>query len=680
MNVQFHHPEHLWALLLIAIPIIVHLFNFRRHKLVYFSNVRFLKTIKLSTKNYSKLQRLLIMIARVIVFASIIIAFAQPYIPKEGATISDEQVVGIYIDNSFSMNTENAEGRLLDFALNQSRNIIKAYSPQTPFVFLNNDEKAEHFHVVDRKTISEEIMKTQISASVASLSKIRENFLNVANELSGQKKLYILSDFQKSTALMKELEESDEVELFFVPLLPQSVNNLSIDSCWFSNSTHSYGQDEVVNFKIKNYSEQAVGGVPIKLFINDTLKSLAQVNIEANKEEVVQMTFKNKTKGAVYGRAEIQDFPVSFDNTLFFSYYISPKIKVMQILGDENGDYISPIFEEEGAFELSKYKSTQIDYSKFSKQNCIILNGVEELSTGLSQELINFVENGNTVFVIPSEKINIDSYNYFLSATGMGSIGALDTAGQKLTTIIDEDPLYDNVFDEIKQNAVFPDIKKMYTSVSSRNQTTILRGKAGNAILSYKGMKAGRIFLLTVPYIEDNRSFISHPVSLPSIYNAALYSTVKGKPYYTVGGSKRIDVASEFSAEDLIQIKENKSQGVFIPQRRKNMLTNTTELYVFDNITKDGHYSVEQDQKLITPVSFNFSRKESAISSETIEAISEFAASHSDIAIFETSGTLLTEEIKQSYRGEELSIWLIIMALFFVCVEVSLIRFWRIGT
>jgi hypothetical protein len=41
---QFLFPTFLWSLLAVGVPIAIHLFNFRRTRRVYFSNVSLLKT------------------------------------------------------------------------------------------------------------------------------------------------------------------------------------------------------------------------------------------------------------------------------------------------------------------------------------------------------------------------------------------------------------------------------------------------------------------------------------------------------------------------------------------------------------------------------------------------------------------------------------------------------------
>src|SRR5690606_30777897 len=102
---SFVYPAFLFAAALVAIPIIVHLFNFRRYKTVYFTNVRFLKEVKEETTSRSKLKHLLVLIARCLAVLFLVFAFAQPFIPvnKTDQPKDGNRGISIYIDNSFSM-------------------------------------------------------------------------------------------------------------------------------------------------------------------------------------------------------------------------------------------------------------------------------------------------------------------------------------------------------------------------------------------------------------------------------------------------------------------------------------------------------------------------------------------------------------------------------------------------
>jgi len=112
-TMSFLFPYILWGLLAVSIPLIIHLFNFRKFRKVYFTNVRFLEELKQHTRKQSKLRHLLVMISRMLAIASLVMAFAQPYIPHKNTTSRPDSVnqVNIYIDNSFSMEALSPRAR-----------------------------------------------------------------------------------------------------------------------------------------------------------------------------------------------------------------------------------------------------------------------------------------------------------------------------------------------------------------------------------------------------------------------------------------------------------------------------------------------------------------------------------------------------------------------------------------
>jgi Na+/H+ antiporter NhaD/arsenite permease-like protein len=78
----FAQPLFLIALTALAIPVIIHLFNFRRYKKIYFTNVKFIAEIKQETKKQSQLKHLLILLARLLAITCLVMVFAQPYLPS----------------------------------------------------------------------------------------------------------------------------------------------------------------------------------------------------------------------------------------------------------------------------------------------------------------------------------------------------------------------------------------------------------------------------------------------------------------------------------------------------------------------------------------------------------------------------------------------------------------------
>src|SRR6202008_351487 len=103
MPMSFVYPAFLYSLFAILIPIIIHLFNFRKYKTVYFTNVKFLRELKQESQSKSRLKELLILLSRILAISCLVLAFAQPVIVDKNSKVKvGQKAVGIFIDNSFS--------------------------------------------------------------------------------------------------------------------------------------------------------------------------------------------------------------------------------------------------------------------------------------------------------------------------------------------------------------------------------------------------------------------------------------------------------------------------------------------------------------------------------------------------------------------------------------------------
>ncbi|HSJ12255.1 MAG TPA: BatA domain-containing protein, partial [Gillisia sp.] len=63
---QFIHPEVLFALFLLIIPVIVHLFQLRKFRKESFTNVKFLKKLSRQTRKSSQLKKWLVLATRLL--------------------------------------------------------------------------------------------------------------------------------------------------------------------------------------------------------------------------------------------------------------------------------------------------------------------------------------------------------------------------------------------------------------------------------------------------------------------------------------------------------------------------------------------------------------------------------------------------------------------------------------
>lgn len=193
---QFLFPGFLAALAVIAIPVIIHLFYFRRFRRVYFTNVRFLKEVKEETSNRQKLRNLLVLLMRALAIAAMVLAFAQPFIPLQDGLKKGQKAVSVYIDNSFSMNALSQDAPLVELARQRARDIIAAYSVEDRFQVLTNDFEGRDQRLVSKEDALSRIEEIRISPASRDLSKVLIRQQQCLNTGKQENKIsYLISDY-----------------------------------------------------------------------------------------------------------------------------------------------------------------------------------------------------------------------------------------------------------------------------------------------------------------------------------------------------------------------------------------------------------------------------------------------------------------------------------------------------
>jgi len=462
---KFLFPTFLFALFTIAIPIIIHLFSFRQYKTVYFSNVNFLKDIKKESKKKSRLKQLLILIARILTIIFLVFAFAQPYIPVHTNTKKQaSQIVAVYVDNSFSMNALSEQGQLLEIAKNKALEICLAYPTGTKFKLFTNDLKLKHQNIFNKEQFIQQVSEIQSSPIVIPLSMVYNRFAvkNQKNDKESDKNLYFISDFQRAITDIENFS-NETVFSYFLPLVPNQVANLYIDSCWVEVPAHRLKQEEQIFVRIKNSSNQDYQNLPLKLYLNDSIKSITNFSVNAQNEIIANLKYTNNSSGPQLGKIEISDYPFTHDNDWFISYFVESNLKALAIYNNnldskEGLNYISALFKNDDYIQLDEMNVQSLQISKLSEYNTIFLVNLENFSSGLLSELADAVNNGTSVVLFPGINNNPAFNNTFLSTFNSNRTIGIDTTKQKISGIDFENKFFNDVFKKREENAILPEI------------------------------------------------------------------------------------------------------------------------------------------------------------------------------------------------------------------------------
>ncbi|HKC67331.1 MAG TPA: BatA domain-containing protein, partial [Bacteroidia bacterium] len=460
---SFLYPSFLFALSALSIPIIVHLFNFRRYKKVYFTNVRFLKEVQQESKSKSTLKRLLILASRLLALTCLVLAFAQPYIPSNHNIKKGVRTIVVYIDNSFSMQAANKNGSLLDDAKRKARELVQATSASDKIQLVSNDFYAIAHTVLSKEQALEAIDKISVSPSVKSLQEIYNRAKsNIDKDFKGTE-FFLISDFQKNN--VNNFKPDSLAETNFVLLENAPEQNIFIDTCFVESPYFQAGINQKLHVKIKNLSNKEIENGSLKLYLNN--KQIAPISFKADAQGYTDalVSFTCKDTGIQQGKLIVEDFPVTFDDTLYFSFRVNSKIPCLDIhkKDDKSDAYLQSLFSNDSLFIYYNQTDQSIDFSYFAKSNLIIVNGLPTISSGLSQELKKYVLAGGSVLVFPSSDADKDSYNSFFNLFNLPIFTGIDTAAYRLESKNLPTDLYEGVFEKTPENMDMPSVHQHYT-------------------------------------------------------------------------------------------------------------------------------------------------------------------------------------------------------------------------
>jgi len=679
---KFLFPQFLWALFAIAIPIIIHLFNFRRFKKIYFSDLQLLREVEMETNKKSKVKHLLILLARIFTIAALVFAFAQPYFPKNNQENQvGEKSISVYIDNSFSMNNLGNEITLLENAKEQAITIANKYKPSDNFQLLTNDFEAKHQRFVTRQEFIENVEEIEPSSVTKNLTEVQQkqlDLLNTNNSINS-KIAYVISDFQKSTSSISNLIKDSTVSTNLVHLTAVNQGNVFIDSVWYETPIRLLNKKEEIKVKITNNTDEK-SQIKVELLINGNPNVFSNLELEANTSGVTTLTYSVNNTGIVNAEVKISEYPNpinTFDDSYFLSYNLKKNSQILSLNSTSDAKTnINQIFQDDSYFKLKNTSINAINYSEFNQYNLIILNGLNEISSGLNAELLKFISSGGNVLVFPGKKLKFNSFNEFLLSVNAGRFSKLDTTNTKVNYLNYQHPLFEGVFKKSPKNMDLPKVYSSYNlSISSQSKVEhLMKLQTGSDFLAKFNYKKGNVYLFSVPLNSDFSNLTQHSIFVTSVIRIAESSGFKSNTNFTLS-SENISIKDEnYNLED-IHIVSKKNKQDFIPEGQRNR--GELKLFLPKNIKQSGTYAIKNKEKEIGGFGLNYDRKESNFDCFTAEKLKSSLESNF-IKVISVDNSTQVKPNEKLYEND-FKLWklFLILALLFIAIEISLIKFMK---
>ncbi len=641
IRMQFKHPEILYFLLLLVIPILVHLFQLRRFKKEYFTNVKFLKELSIQTRKSSQLKKWLLLATRLLLLTALILAFAQPYFQaKDNKAITNEMF--IILDNSFSMQAKGQQGELLKRAV---ENLLEHAPENQRFSLLTNSET---FWNTDIKSVQKSLQNIRYSAVPFQLESAMAKVKS--HKSAFNKDVVIITDAIGLQNKQLQSIDKDYNTYFIVPKAEQK-NNVSIDSVYMSQVLDNFYE---IGIKLSAFGEK--NAVPVALYNDKKLIAKSLVNF-SSKTNDIKFTIP---KEDFNGYSSITDNGLDYDNTLFFSISKPEKRNVMSIGAPEKSMFLSKIFTG-GEFNFANFPISTLDYNTIDKQDAIILNELVEIPQALQTTLKSFVEKGGNLVFIPSSDNAIANSNSFLSNFGNIRFSTLQNSPKQITKIAFNHPLYASVFEKKIDNFQYPTTKSEF--VISGAAPVVLGYEDQSAFLISIQNPTATVYVFSAPINKENSNFQNSPLIVPTFYNMAQNNANMGVNAITIGQNKPFLIEAQLSKDEILTVKNNDES--FIPVQQ--ILANKVRLNFNDYPQLAGNFAAYKGSEIVKPLSFNYGRTEGDLTTANTDALSAFKTIDSIESVF---NSLLTDR-----TNNEIWKWFVILALLFLIAELFIQKF-----
>ena len=638
---QFKHPEILYFLLLLVIPILVHLFQLRRFKKEYFTNVKLLKELQIQTRKSSKIKKWLLLATRLLLLACLILAFAQPFFDAKDNTNKGNELI-ILLDNSFSMQAKGTKGELLKRSIQE---LLEELPENQQFSLLTNSEV---FWDTDIKSIQKELQNLKYSAMPFQLDYLINQ---VETKKKNTKKDYVIitDAVQSESKKASDLVENNIV--YFIQPDAQNKTNISIDKVVISQVL-----DQFYELKI---TLQAFGEteneVPLSVFSNNKAVAKTMAKFENQKTEILITIPKNDFHGII----SIEDNSLSYDNDYFLSISKPEKANIIAIGNSDKNNFLSRIFTTD-EFNFKSTELATLDYNQIENQEAIVLNELEDLPVALGTTLKSFYEKGGNIVLIPNAKNTPSLLNAFAKNFGGLSYSQLSTSGKQITKINFSHPLFQTVFEKKVTNFQYPNVKE---SFGLSGITNILQYEDNAVFVGSTTNRLGTFYAFSAPINKQNSNFQNAPLIVPTLYNMGQNQGKTGINAYTIGENENLILETILAKDEVVSIE--KEGYSFIPMQQ--ILNTKCKLSFGDYPEEAGNFDVIKANNSLKKISFNYPRTESDLTQITTANFENFTKVNNIATVL--------NDIASERTSNEVWKWFIIATLLLLLTELLIQKF-----
>ncbi len=603
----FFAPLFLAGVLAVGLPVYLHLLQQHKIDPQKFPSLQFFERRTETSVRQRRLKYRLLFALRALILILLALLFANPFIKRHFAGSNTPEYILFLIDNSYSMNANNALERAKQDAIAEVNRMPSGATAQV-LSFAGSSQLLTQ-PAIDKAELVAAIQSIQPGSGRSSLTEVARSVKAISDARKIPITTHVFSDFQRTSmpSSFAELSLPEDASLILHPLATQASPNYFVETV-IAPSVVSDPKKVRLTATIGG-NETPSGPQNVQLLFNGKNIQSKQVTLPENGRATVEFSGFDLSYGWNRGevRLESQD-TLPGDNTFRFAMERADPRRVLLIHEagrPRSATYVRTALEAaaENLFALDAMSAAQAANADPSKYAFVILSDVSSLPQGLEASLQRYINNGGGVLVA-------------LGASA-ASRGSVPLTNLKITNTLYASRSAERFFSPAGMDQAHPSVARanrwdgvrfyQAIAVDAGNAAVAGRLNDGTPLLLDVRSGDGRVLVFTSTLDNLANDFPLSPSFVPFVEQTARYlAQVETRPATVIADSFVELRSADSQDKSPIEVLDPKGQRVL------DLQESTVARNV--RVTSEGYYEIGRQNGRRELVAVNADRAESALS------------------------------------------------------------------
>jgi len=447
MSNLFLAPAFLLGALLAAVPVIIHLFYQRRAPQVFFGTIRFLQLCVRKTARRKRIENLLLLVFRMLLFGLLAAALAKPFFRSSLAAGGGPAATVIVLDNSYSMATRQQGVERFAVAKDRAQALVREMSERdsVALLFTGGPHAGDAVELTHRlNDVQSSIAQAEIFAgytnTVAAVNRAFE-IIRTSNDVDRQ--IVVITDLQDKSLegdLSRSARAEQNVPLIVYDCGQEAVTDLAVTGLTLKGGPRVGGRLSTLDAEIYNPTETEVRDARVTLYVESQPVKEQRVTVQPHARTRISFSYPFAEAKTVTGWVQLSDDSLDVDNRFNFRIGAGDRIKVL-VLRDERAaiSYLDEGYFLTRALDPRTAKDTQaatsldpsprlvseLDKIPLEQFGAVFLLNLRQIDAPAVRRLRRYVETGGMLVLFAGDRVDPARYSDVFSREGTGLFPAI---------------------------------------------------------------------------------------------------------------------------------------------------------------------------------------------------------------------------------------------------------------